>query len=56
MSRTRSKANVTQEELAKTLGVSTQSIIRWESRNFESTSLANFLKILQYLESKGVEL
>lgn len=56
LTRTRNSHNITQEELAQALGVSTQSIRRWEERDFKSTSLANFIKIVKYLEERGIQL
>lgn len=37
----RSKLNISQHELANLLGVSFQSVNRWENRHFEPTKIVN---------------
>lgn len=46
----RIKKNISQEEIANNIGVSFQSINRWEKGNYESTKLAKF-KLDEFFQS-----
>lgn len=52
--RKRSIAGITQTEIADAIGVSIGSISRWESTNFSSTKLTDLIKLIRYLEQRGV--
>lgn len=50
----RSKLNISQKELAKTLGVSISSVNRWENGHFNPTKLVRF-RVYKLLKENGVE-
>lgn len=53
--RKRTLHNITQQEMAQAVGVAVGTLSRWESNNFKSTKISDLVKLLNYLESKGVK-
>ena len=51
----RSKLNISQHELARILGVSFQSVNRWENCHFEPTKIVK-VRIDKLLKDNGIEL
>lgn len=51
----RAKLNLTQEELAKLLGVSFMSVNRWENDKYAPTKIVK-VKLLQLFEENGIEI
>ncbi len=51
----RSKLNISQHELARILGVSFQSVNRWENGHFEPTKIVK-VRIDKLLKDNGIEL
>ena len=50
----RAKLNLSQEELAKLLGVSFMSVNRWENNKYAPTKLVK-VKLLQLFEENNIE-
>ena len=50
----RSKLNISQHELANLLGVSFQSVNRWENGHFEPTKIIK-VKVDKLLKENGIE-
>lgn len=51
----RSKLNISQHELAKMLGVSFQSVNRWENGHFEPTKIVK-VRLIKLLEENNIAL
>lgn len=51
----RSKLNISQHELANMLGVSFQSVNRWENGHFEPTKIVK-VRLLKLLEENNIAL
>lgn len=52
--RKRTLHSITQNEIANHIGVSVGTLSRWEATDFSSTKLSDLVKLINYLESKGV--
>jgi DNA-binding XRE family transcriptional regulator len=53
--RKRNLSSITQSELAVNVGVSIGTLNRWERESFRSTKLRDLLKVIAYMESRGVK-
>jgi DNA-binding XRE family transcriptional regulator len=53
--RKRNLSSITQSELAANVGVSIGTLNRWERESFRSTKLRDLLKVIAYMESRGVK-
>ena len=51
----RAKLNLSQEELAKLLGVSFMSVNRWENEKFAPTKIVK-VKLMQLFEENNIEI
>jgi transcriptional regulator with XRE-family HTH domain len=53
--RKRTLHGITQTEMAQAVGVAVGTLSRWESSNFKSTKISDLVRLLNYLESKGIK-
>lgn len=54
LKRRRNKGGLSQNEVAETMGVSYQSVNRWENSSFTNATVSNLLAYLNVLEANNI--
>ena len=54
ITRIREIKNISQKEIAEHLGITPGTVSRWERKRFNNIKYTSMVKIIDYLEDKGV--